>query len=351
MTKQYVGLDVHKSTTTIAVRDEQGNQIAESTVATEEQALIAAIESYNQLQGRTEIVFEETTMANWLYELLCPHADRVVVCHPTDSAKFRGSKTDRIDANQLARLLRMDEVTEVSHGPEIDTPLKSLVQGYIQVTEEVVRAKNQIKAVYRSRNIDTEGDGIYEDPDEWIERLEAESLRLRVRQLYDRLELVEGQKGEIKSRMIRAAKQWDGWSSVHSLPGFGKVRTAKVIGLIGTPYRFAGKRKLWRYSCLAVETNTSGNYRQTANGIEHEEQTGDKGLNQDGNSELKKIFVGAAQYAASQYPEVRRDFQIRCDDKGRMKARLDIARKLASQCLTVWKRLDTYDVEKARWKS
>lgn len=347
---QYVGLDVHKSTTTIAVRDEQGNEIGESTIATREEGLIAAIESYNQRRGRTEVVFEETPMASWLYEILRPHADRVVVCHPTDSAQFRGSKTDRIDANQLARLLRMDEITEVNHGPEIDTPLKSLVRGHIQITEEVVRVKNQLKSLFRSRNIDTSGEAIYDEPDPWLDKLETGSLKFRAQQLYDRLQLVAEHKSDIQDRMIEAARRWEGWTSVHSLPGFGDVRTATVMGLIGTPHRFAGKRKLWRYSCLAVETKTSANYRNTADGIEHEETFGTTGLNQDGNKQLKKVFVGAARYAASQYPEVQRDFEIRREDKGRTKARLDIARKLASQALTVWKRRDTYDVDKARWK-
>lgn len=351
MTCQYVGLDVHKSTTTLAVRDEDGNQIGESTIATREEGLIATIESYNQLRGRTEVVFEETSMASWLYEVLKPHADRVVVCHPTDSAQFRGSKTDRIDANQLARLLRMDEVTEVNHGPEIDTPLKSLVHGFIQTTKEVVRAKNQLKSLFRSRNISTDGKAIYSEPDEWIGRLDSESLKFRASQLYDRLQLVESQKSTIKGRMIEAARHWEGWASVHSLPGFGDIRTAKVMGLIGTPHRFSGKRKLWRYSCLAVETKTSGDYRQTRAGIEIDDNLGTTGLNQDGNKKLKKIFVGAARYAKSQYPEVKRDFEIRRSEKGRTKARLDIARKLASQCLTVWKRLETYDVDKACWKS
>src|SRR5258708_32165632 len=55
--------------------------------------------------GEVHVTFEEGTWASWLYELLQPHAERVLVCNPRKIAK-RGNKSDKIDARKLAYWLR-----------------------------------------------------------------------------------------------------------------------------------------------------------------------------------------------------------------------------------------------------
>ena len=52
------------------------------------------------------MTFEEGTWAAWLYDLLKPHVDKLVVCNPRKNALLKdGNKSDRIDARKLAELL------------------------------------------------------------------------------------------------------------------------------------------------------------------------------------------------------------------------------------------------------
>jgi hypothetical protein len=60
---------------------------------------------------------EEGTWAAWLYDVLKPHVQKIVVCNPRRNASLKeGSKSDRVDARKLAELLRTGMLRAVYHG-------------------------------------------------------------------------------------------------------------------------------------------------------------------------------------------------------------------------------------------
>lgn len=349
MSRKYAGLDVHQSTTTIAVCNADGAfEIEEMQIKTEGEPMLMALRAFGD---ELSVAFEESTLARWLYELLDGEFTDVVVCHPSDLPDERGSKTDASDARRLARYLRMGELTPVYHGSEVDTALDEYVRAYDKIVDNLVRAKNRLKALYHKRNIDCQGDAIYDDQNrqQWLEKLDRPSFRHSASCYFAQIDLAASQRDELEGRMLQEARQASGWESVRSLPGFGDIRTARLLGIIGTPWRFRTKRQLWRYSGLAVEIHDSSQYTvEGPDGIEHRREVQTRGLN-NGHPELKDIFKGAAETARTHYPEVREDYRARCQNKAPRLAKLDIARKLASQALTVWKRKEVYDPEKARW--
>jgi transposase len=49
------------------------------------------------------VTFEEGTWAAWLYDLLKPHVQELVVCNPRRNALMKeGNKSDKMDARKLA---------------------------------------------------------------------------------------------------------------------------------------------------------------------------------------------------------------------------------------------------------
>jgi len=101
---KYIGMDVHKEATTIAVMNAAGKLVMESIVETKAATIVQFIEG---LRGELYVTFEESTWAAWLYDLLKPHVTKVVVCNPRKNALLKsGNKNDRIDARKLAELLR-----------------------------------------------------------------------------------------------------------------------------------------------------------------------------------------------------------------------------------------------------
>ena len=111
---KYIGLDVHKESISICVRNSVGKVVMESVIETKASTILQFIDG---LRGDLRVTFEEGTSAAWLYDLLKPHVARVVVCNPRKTALLKhGNKNDRIDAGKLADLLRLDSLEPVYLG-------------------------------------------------------------------------------------------------------------------------------------------------------------------------------------------------------------------------------------------
>ena len=76
---KYMGMDVHQATTVVAVIDAERKIVLEAIVATAAAPIRRLIES---ISGPMHLTFEETTQAEWLYELLQGFVTEVVVCDP-----------------------------------------------------------------------------------------------------------------------------------------------------------------------------------------------------------------------------------------------------------------------------
>src|SRR5436190_4050798 len=100
---QYLALDVHQATTVATVRKETGAICMRATVATEANAIVGLVRG---LGGRAHVVFEEGTQAQWLHDLLAPHAEHVVVCNLPGRSETT-NKSDRIDSDWLSEQLRL----------------------------------------------------------------------------------------------------------------------------------------------------------------------------------------------------------------------------------------------------
>jgi len=157
---KYIGMDVHQATTVVAGLDASGKSIWETIIATQAGEIIRLLES---LSGPLHVTFEETTQADWLYEVVRRHVAEVVVCDPRRNKLLgEGSKADKIDARKLAELLRVGMLRPVYHGQDGTRKLKQLAAGYQTLCSDMQRTMARIKAIYRGRGIATAGRGVYQ---------------------------------------------------------------------------------------------------------------------------------------------------------------------------------------------
>jgi hypothetical protein len=98
--ERYIGLDGHAASTTFAVLGESGKRLGTHVVETNGQALV---EQLKTISGKKHVCIEEGTQSAWLYEILSPYANEVVVAMVSES---RGQKNDQLDAFILADQLR-----------------------------------------------------------------------------------------------------------------------------------------------------------------------------------------------------------------------------------------------------
>lgn len=187
---RYIGMDVHKDSTTAAVRDEEGRQLMEVTLRTEGSVLIDFLQG---VRGRLQVTLEEGRYSAWLATLLSPHVERLLVCNRRQNALLKqGNKDDRIDARKLAELLGLGALRAVYHGGENLRTLKELAASYTTLVSDGTRVMNRLKALYRGRGIRCGGMQVYSPKHRgpWLEQLKEEGARQRAKLLYRELDVL-----------------------------------------------------------------------------------------------------------------------------------------------------------------
>ena len=343
--EKYIGMDVHQATIAVAVMDTQGKLIMECLLETKAATIVEFIQG---LRGTLSLTFEEGTLAAWLHDLLKPHVNRLVVCDPRKNALLKdGNKSDRIDARKLAELLRTNQLTPVYHGEHGIRTLKELGRSYMTLTQDVTRAMNRIKALYRSWAIPCAGTTVYAPRHraEWLAKVVEPGVRVRAERLYQQLDLLQPVRQEARRDLLRESQKHAAVQLLRQIPAIGPIRAALLVAVLQTPHRFRTKRQLWAYSGFAVETHDSGEYRYVRGKLQrNRERITVRGLNANHNKDLKNLFKSAA-ISASTRPGPLRDFYVTRVEKGMRPtmARLTLARKLAAITLTVWKKGVSFD--------
>jgi hypothetical protein len=185
--KRYIGLDVHAASTTFGVISEAGKHLGSHVVETNGQALV---EQLKTIPGKRYVVLEEGTQSAWLYEILTPHAEEVVVAVVSES---RGQKDDRRDAFALAERLRTGTIErKVFKKAGVFQTLRELSRTHAMVVQDSTRVQNRIKALYRSRGIAVAGTMVYSEKgrEEYLVKL-PEAAHVAALVLYAQYDAVE----------------------------------------------------------------------------------------------------------------------------------------------------------------
>jgi len=343
---QYVALDVHQATVVATARDQQGTIRMRATVPTEANAILGLVRG---LGPRVHIAFEEGTQAQWLHDVLQPHAERVVVCNVRGRSET-SNKSDRIDADGLSEMLRVGSVKSVYHGASSVLTLKELVRCYTNLVEDSTRVMLRIKALFRARAILTPGTSVYRASEraKWLARIEGRGARMRAESLLRQLDSLLELRPKAKGAMIAEARRQTGWKTLRSMPFFGPVRVALLLAIIATPFRFRTKRQLWPYIGLAVVTRTSADQEFIDGKLRRRGRAPlTRGLNRNHNPALKNVFKGAANAAAAK-PGPLKDFYDACVRRGVREelAKVTLARKISSIALRLWKKGELWDPKK-----
>ena len=344
---QYLALDVHQATTVGTLRNQSGAICMRTTVPTEAKAIVRLVKAAGP---RVHVAFEEGTHAQWLHDLLTPHAERVLVCDIRGRRSETTSKSDRIDADWLSEQLRLGAVRVVHHGTPGVAVLKELVRCYTNLVEDSTRVMQRVKAIYRGRAIAASGKTVYRPSQRkvWLAKLASPGARARAASLLEQLDKLLELRSKARAAMIAEARRQPGWKILRSIPFLGPVRVAQILAIIGTPHRFRTKRQLWPYAGLGVVTWTSAE-QEIVDGMLRRRKRAPltRGLNRNHNRELKNVFKGAANAAAAKAGPLKEAYD-RCVAGGVREemAKLTLARKIASIVLRLWKKGELWDPKK-----
>jgi hypothetical protein len=140
-------------------------------------------------------------------------------------------------------------------------------KGYRRIRSDGVRVKNRLKILYRSRGVPVAGRGVYtvSKRGEYLHRLPKQARPL-AEVLCQELDGLEALTSEAKKAMLTEAKRHAEFRLVKNCPGLGPVRTAELLPIVVTPYRFQSKRGFWSHCGLGNVTRSSSDWVRTQSG-------------------------------------------------------------------------------------
>ena len=343
---RYIGLDVHQTSTTLAIVGPSGRRLGSQVVETTAQALIDALRA---IPKPRHVCMEEGTQSAWLYEVLSPHVDELVVAGITES---RGPKSDVRDAFGLADALRQGAIaTPVFKAPKRFALLRELSRVYSMISRDVVRTQCRLKALYRSRGVLTTV-SVYGRPqrEQWLSQLPAPS-RAAALLLYIELDALRDLKKQAQKELVAESHHQPIAKLLETCPGLGEIRVAQLIPVVVAPERFRTARQFWSYSGLGIVMRSSSDWTKDGQHWVRSQVFKTRGLNPRHNSTLKVIFKGAATTVITKLERepLRQDYErLLAQGTKPNLAKLTLARKIAAIVLSMWKHQEEYDPERYR---
>jgi transposase len=148
----YVGMDVHRKRSQIAIVDAAGDQLRNRNLANDPAKLMPIL---GTLPPGTPVAFEAAYGWGWLVDLLEelelePHLVHPSRCKAIASARL---KNDKVDAATLAQLLRADLLPEAWIAPQATRDLRALLRHRAALVRLSTSCKNRVHAVLADRGI------------------------------------------------------------------------------------------------------------------------------------------------------------------------------------------------------
>ncbi len=324
---KFIGMDAHSRQCTFAVLGKNGQILRRATVKTQERELLSFVRS---IKGRKKLSFEEGIVSQWLYVLLKDEVEELVVCQPP---KKNGAKTDKIDAEEIADLLRVGRLKLVFHADCDLMYLRILVSGYGDVIQELTRTKNRYKALYRNVAIATKVTGFYTSTD-MIPLLDTDVRRYVASTLFEQIKFLEVQRSGYLERFNANVSTYKSIELLTTIPGIGPVRANQIVGVMVTPHRFPNKYHLFSYAMLTKHNLISDGklYGKTR---------------ANGQVVLKAVFKSAVLSATRSENTFRRKRDaMKAAGKDDRAVRNAVAKMLAATVFGVWKSGKKYDDKK-----
>jgi transposase len=256
---QYVGIDYHKRYSVLCATDERGEKLRQRRVNGNTASGFAQF--FSELGEPSKVVMEACWNWGWLYDLLgeIEQVDKVVLAHPYKTRLIAEAqvKSDRIDAQALATLLRGDLIAQ-SHAPSASTRArKHLLRQRLFWVRLRTMLRNRIHAI-----LDRQHDLARPQLKNFFSRrgknwLEEVQLPSAADQPLLKQDLEVAELLEAKIKQI-GQSQSEEERLLESIPGIGPLFSSVIATEIDGIGRFHSSAKLAAYAGVVPTTHASG---------------------------------------------------------------------------------------------
>jgi transposase len=314
----YVGIDVHRKRSQVAVINQDGAVLANRNVPNGVKPILSVI---GGLPAGTKAAFEAAFGWGWLVELLEdygfePHLVHPLQCKAIASARL---KNDKVDAAILAQLLRADLLPEAWIAPPEVRQLRALLRHRAQVVRLRTLLRNRVHAVLADHGHGRPAGCWSGAGRAWLSSLDLPAVSAEM--ISDALALIDALQSVIDrlDAEVRGHARSDPRVEVLTqLPGVGPFTALVLLAEIGDISRFASARKLASWAGLTPTVR--GSDRTVRHGH----------ISKQGSAWVRWVLCEAAQ-KAKRHPDYAPAYQGIAGRRGTKIATTAIARKLLTR--------------------
>jgi transposase len=260
----YTGIDYHKRYSVVCTVDATGRRVHSARIDQNEPAAFAAY--FQRLPGPSRTVLEACWNWGWLYDLLHELAgvESVVLSHPGKTRLIAEAqiKTDRLDAEKLATLLRGNLVAEAHASSPAVRARKYVLRQRVYWVRMRTRLRNRVHALLaRQRQLEPPActDLFGKKGLQWLRTLQLPApdglLLAQSLASFDQLTL---QIKELERAILAEHQAEAGFRRLQTLPGVGSILAAVIATELDGSARFCRPEKLCAYAGLVPTTHASG---------------------------------------------------------------------------------------------
>jgi transposase len=327
----YVGIDVHRKRSQVAVVTEDGKVQLNKNVVNGSEPMLRLI---GDLPPGTPVAFEAAFGWGWLAGLLEDYGFEAHMVHPLRCKAIASArlKNDKVDAAILAQLLRADLLPEAWIAPPQVRQLRALLRHRASLVRVGTQQRNRIHAVAADHGYDRSASYWTGPGRGWLAELDLPPASREIvtdclavidglAVLIDRLdgELHQHARGDPRVKVLR------------TLPGVGEFTALVMVAEIGDITRFGSARKLASWAGLTP----------TVRGSDLKVRHGN--ISKQGSAWLRWVMNQAAQ-TAKRSPEFAAAYSSIAKRRGKKIATIAISRKLVTRAWHLLAELQAADV-------
>lgn len=320
----HIGIDLHLRTLVVAAVNDAGE--TRGVVHLECADTEGIKRTFEELKPFRAVI-EATGTYRWLHRLLSPMGT-VLLAHPLRlrAMQVRRSKSDRLDSQLLAQLLRLNQIPLAYIPTEQIQTLRDLMRYRATLARQVAHVKVQLRQLLARENVQAPyaypfgPRGLY-----WLSRQDFGPVGNQMRDhMLERLNWTSEQLKSVEERMAVIAPEFPEIESLLDLSGVGLFTALLVVAEFGDVERFRCAKQAAAYTGLTTRVYQSGDSVRTGH------------ISKQGSTWLRWVLVEAAMKLIKKDTKLLNFYQRIRKRSSTKIARVAVARKLAEIC---WKRL------------
>ena len=263
----YCGIDLAAKNSQLCVIDQDCDVLFNRKVSNRADLILENLEAF---MPDLHCVVEATFNWYWLVDALQAASVDVKLAHSLKLHMISKAKvkTDRRDAEMLARLLRIGEIPEAYIYPRESRPIRELVRRRGRLVQMRSRELMAIRRqLYQEGILEHSARKVRNaDPEDLARWFQDPRVRRIAHQEIDRIALFSKQIEKLEEEIHRAAKKDSDFLRLCQLPGVGQILAAVIFYETGSIDRFPSGKNYSSYCRVVPGVASSANVRRRGRG-------------------------------------------------------------------------------------